>query len=81
MAGIIRLISAIFIAIFFILIPAIPGAVLWWFLKPVMFWEKFAWVVTSMIFYVMILAYIVYFISDRRYREEGEEETVDENEE
>ncbi len=47
-----------------------------------MFWEKFAWAVTSMIFYVTILAFIVSLIWDWRFKEEGEEEeTVDENEE
>jgi membrane protein YdbS with pleckstrin-like domain len=67
--------------LFFIVIPAIPGALLWWFLKPVMFWEKFACVVTTMIFYVIILLFIISFILDRIYKEEGEEETMDENEE
>jgi hypothetical protein len=57
MASIIRLISLIFGVLIFIVIPAIPGAVLWWFLKSVMFWEKFAWVVTSMIFYVILFYY------------------------
>ncbi len=80
MAGIIRLIYGIFILIFLFIIPAIPGAVLWWFLKPVMFWEKFAWAVTSMIFYATILAFIGGLIWDWSFREEGEE-TVDENEE
>jgi glucan phosphoethanolaminetransferase (alkaline phosphatase superfamily) len=79
MASIIRLISLIVGVLFFIIIPAIPGAVLWWLLKPVMFWEKFAWVVTSMIFYVIIFLFIISFISDMIYKEEGEEE--DENEE
>lgn len=81
MVSIIRLISLIFGVLFFIVIPAIPGAVLWWFLKPVIFWEKFAWVVTSMIFYVIIFLFIISFILDRIYKEEGEEETMDENEE
>jgi hypothetical protein len=54
---------------------------LWWFLKPVMFWEKFAWVVTTMIFYVIIFLFIISFILDRIYKEEGEEKTMDENEE
>jgi membrane protein YdbS with pleckstrin-like domain len=67
--------------LFFIVIPAIPGAVLWWFLKPVMFWEKFAWVVTTMIFYVIIFLFIISFILARIYEKEGEEETMDENEE
>ncbi len=77
--GIIKLGSSIFIMIFFIIIPAIPGAVLWWYLRPVMFWEKFAWVVTSMLFYIIILAYIINFILHPRYKEEDEEETIDEN--
>jgi uncharacterized protein YqhQ len=74
MASIIRLISLIFGVLIFIVIPAIPGAVLWWFLKPVMFWEKFAWVVTSMIFYVIIFYFIISFIADRIYKEESEED-------
>jgi hypothetical protein len=81
MVSIIRLISLIFRVLFFIVIPAIPGAVLWWFLKPVMFWEKFAWVVTTMIFYVIIFLFIISFILARIYEKEGEEETMDENEE
>lgn len=79
MAGIIKLSFSILILIFFVAIPAIPGAVLLWYLKPVMFWEKFAWVVTAMMFYVMILAYIIYFISYRIYKEGDEEETMDES--
>lgn len=73
MVSIIRLISLIFRVLFFIVIPAIPGTVLWWFLKPVMFWEKFAWVVTTMIFYVIIFLFIISFILDRIYEEEGKE--------
>ncbi len=78
MASITRLISGIFIVIFLFAIPAIPGAVLWWFLKPVMFWEKFAWVVTSMIFYLVIFSLIFSSTSDMMYEEEEEEETRDE---
>jgi phosphotransferase system glucose/maltose/N-acetylglucosamine-specific IIC component len=81
MASIIRLISLISRVFFFFVIPAIPGAVLWWFLKPDMFWEKFAWVVTSMLFFVIIFFFIISLISDWIYKEEGEEETMDENEE
>jgi membrane protein YdbS with pleckstrin-like domain len=81
MAIIIRLISLVLGVVFLIVIPAIPGAVLWWFLKPVMFWEKFAWVVTSMILYLIILLFTISFRSDRIYKEEGEEETMDKNEE
>ncbi len=77
MVSIIKLISSILIVIIFIAIPAIPGAVLWWFLKPVMFWEKFAWIVTSMVFYIIIIAFIISFMLDRIY----EKETADENEE
>jgi phage shock protein PspC (stress-responsive transcriptional regulator) len=43
-----------------------------------MFWEKFAWVVTSMLFYIIILAYIINFILHPRYKED-EEEKMDEN--
>ncbi len=81
MTSIIRLIILILGLLFLIAIPAIPGAVLWWFLKPVMFWEKFAWIVTSMMFYIIIFLFIISTISDRIYKEEGEEETMDENEE
>lgn len=76
MTGIIKLISPILMVIFLIAIPAIPGAVLWWFLKPVMFWEKFAWVVTSMILYIIIISFIISFILDSIYKED-----MDENEE
>ena len=81
MVNIIRLISLIFRVLFFIVIPAVPGAVLWWFLKPVMFWEKFACAVTTMIFYVIIFLFIISFILARIYEEEDEEENMDENEE
>jgi len=81
MTSIIRLIILILGLLFLIVIPAIPGAVLWWFLKPVMFWEKFAWVVTSMILYIIIFLFTISFRSDRIYKEDGEEETMDENEE
>ncbi len=77
MGSINRLILLIFGVLFYIVIPAIPGAVLWWFLKPVMFWEKFAWVVTSMMFYIIIFLFIISYISDMIYKEE----TIDENEE
>jgi glucan phosphoethanolaminetransferase (alkaline phosphatase superfamily) len=79
--GIIRLIFLILRVLFYIVLPAIPGAVLWWFLKPVMFWEKFAWVLTSMIIYVIIFLFIISFITNNIYEEEDEEETWDENEE
>ncbi len=79
--GISRLIIGIFVVIFFIVIPAIPGAILWWFLKPVMFWEKFAWSVTSILFYIIIISFIINSIWDMIYREEDEEENRDENEE
>ncbi|MBE0524907.1 MAG: hypothetical protein IBX40_11320 [Methanosarcinales archaeon] len=77
MGSINRLILLIFGVLFYIVIPAIPGAVLWWFLKPVMFWEKFAWVVTSMMFYIIIFLFIISYILDMIYKEE----TIDENEE
>ncbi len=80
MTGIIKLIFSILIVILFIAIPAIPGAVLWWYLKPVMFWEKFAWVITAMTFYIIIISFIITFTLDRIYKEEDEEETMDENE-
>ncbi len=80
MVGIIRSISAIFLLILLIVVPAIPGAILWWFLKPVMFWEKFAWVITSMIVYIIIISFIASFISNP-IRNEEDEGTVDEDEE
>ena len=80
MVGIIRSIFAIFLLILLIVIPAIPGAVLWWFLKPVMFWEKFAWVITSMVFYIIITLFIASFILNQ-LRNEEDEETADEDDE
>jgi hypothetical protein len=79
MVGIIRSIFAIFLLILLIGTPAIPGAVLWWFLKPVMFWEKFVWVITSMVFYIIIISFIASFILNQ-LRNEEDEETVDEDE-
>ncbi len=80
MVGIIRSIAAIFLLILLIVIPAIPGAVLWWFLKPVMFWEKFAWVITSMIIYIIVISFTASFILGKMHNEE-DEETYDEDEE
>jgi hypothetical protein len=77
---IIKSISAIFVLILLIVIPALPGAVLWWFLNPVMFWEKFAWVITSMIVYMIVILYISSFILGRMHEEENEN-TYDEDEE
>ncbi len=77
MTGVIKLISSILILIFFIAIPAIPGAVLWWYLRSVMFWEKFAWVVTAMMFYIIIILFIIRFILHDIYKEY----TMDEDEE
>jgi hypothetical protein len=80
MNSIIWLISLIFKVLFYIIIPAIPGAVLWWFLKPVLFWEKFAWFLTSVVFYIIIFLFIIFFIAHIIYNEEGEEETMDQKE-
>ncbi len=80
MVGIIRSIFGIFLLILLIVIPAIPGAVLWWFLKPVMFWEKFAWVITSMVVYIIITLFIAIFILNQ-LRNEEDEETADEDDE
>jgi phage-related holin len=80
MVSIIKSIFAIFLLIFLIVIPAIPGTVLWWFLKPIMFWEKFAWVITSMVVYIIIISFIARFILNQ-LRNEEDEETVDEDEE
>jgi len=41
--------------IFVGLIPMIPGALLWFFLHPVTFWEKLAWFVVSLILYYIVL--------------------------
>jgi hypothetical protein len=80
MSRISSLIFSILLVIFFIVIPAIPGAVLWWHLKPVLFWEKFAWVVTSMMFYIIIIAFIGRSMSDSIYKEGDEEEIMEEDE-
>ena len=80
MVGVIRSIFAIFLLILLIVVPAIPGAVLWWFLKPVMFWEKFAWVITSMVVYIIITLFIAGFILNQ-LRDEEDEETADEDDE
>jgi hypothetical protein len=80
MVSIIKSIFAIFLLILLIVIPAIPGAVLWWFLKPIMFWEKFAWVITSMVVYIIIISFIASFILNQ-LRNEEDEETVDKDEE
>ena len=39
----------------FLVIPAIPGIVLWFFLHPATFWQKLAWFVVSLILYVVML--------------------------
>jgi hypothetical protein len=78
MASIIRSIFMILTLIFLIAIPAIPGAILWWFLKPVMFWEKFAWIVTSMVFYLTII-FLYVFIFNVIYKGESKKETINEN--
>lgn len=80
MRGIIKLISAIFLLILLIVIPAMPGAVLWWFLNPVLFWEKFAWVMTSMIIYIIIISFIARFALNQ-LRNDEDEENGDEDEE
>ena len=35
-----------------VLIPAIPGVLLWFFLQPATFWQKLAWFVVSSVCYV-----------------------------
>ena len=39
----------------FLVIPAIPGIVLWFFLHPATFWQKLAWFVASLILYIVVL--------------------------
>lgn len=80
MVSIIKSVFAIFLLILLIFIPAIPGAVLWWFLKPAIFWEKFAWIITSMVVYIIIISFIAIFTLNQ-LRNEEDEETVDEDEE
>ena len=36
-------------------IAAIPGAVLWFFLHPVTFWEKLGWLIVSLITFIVVL--------------------------
>ena len=36
-------------------IPAIPGAVLWFFLHPVTFWEKLGWLMASLMAFIVVL--------------------------
>jgi len=40
-----------------LIIPAIPGAVLWFFLHPATFWQRLAWFLVSVILYIAILAF------------------------
>ena len=35
-------------------IAAIPGAVLWFFLHPVTFWEKLVWLIVSLIAFIVV---------------------------
>ena len=43
------------VALAALIIPAIPGAVLWFFLHPATFWQKLAWFVASLILYIVVL--------------------------
>jgi len=36
-------------------IAAIPGAVLWFFLHPVTFWQKLGWLIVSLIAFIVVL--------------------------
>jgi len=38
-----------------LLIPATPAVILWFFLCPITFWQKFAWLVVSSVFYYVLL--------------------------
>ena len=51
------IVFAVFLAI--LIIPAIPGIVLLFFLHPHTFWEKLAWVLTSSSMYTAILVVLV----------------------
>ena len=42
-------------ALIILLIPATPAVILWFFLCPVTFWEKLAWLVVSSVFYYVLL--------------------------
>ena len=48
-------ISPCVLVVVFLVIPAIPGIVLWFFLHPATFWQKLAWFVMSIILYVVVL--------------------------
>jgi len=47
------ILAYVILTILFFVIPAIPGIVLWFFLSPNGFWEKYAWFVASAILYVL----------------------------
>jgi len=51
-------------------IPAIPGAVLWFFLHPATFWEKFAWLAVSLIAYFMLLGQVMLYLAKRALEED-----------
>ena len=48
-------ISPCVLVVVFLVIPAIPGIVLWFFLHPATFWQKLAWFVVSLILYIVVL--------------------------
>jgi len=45
------------VALAALVIPAIPGAVLWFFLHPATFWQRLAWFLVSVILYIAILSF------------------------
>lgn len=44
---------------FIVLVPAIPGVILFLWLQPVTFWQKLAWFIVSTILYVIVLDIIL----------------------
>ena len=51
-------------------IAATPGVVLWFFLHPATFWEKFAWLAVSLIAYFMLLGQVMLYLAKRALEED-----------
>ena len=51
-------------------IPAIPGAVLWFFLHPATFWERLAWLTVSLIAYCMLLGLEMLYFAEKAINDE-----------
>jgi len=47
--------EVVLLGVVLVIIPAIPGVVLWFFLQPATFWQKLAWFVVSLILYIVVL--------------------------